>query len=135
MAVFQLSTAYRDAAANLFETTLGTSAVLHLYAETVPANVAAANPATELVTVTLPSDWLAASSAGVKTLLGTWQAVSIATGTIRSWRLATSGGTVHAQGDVSVTGGGAVLTVDNTVVSIIGQQLTITAFTLTIGGA
>ena len=131
----QLSTAYRNTAADAFETTLGTAPLLKFYTGAAPANVAVANSGTLLATLTLPSDWLAAASGGAKTLLGTWQAVSVATGNIGHWRLETSGNTVHAQGTVTVTGGGGDLTVNDITVDIIGQQVTVTAFTFTVGGA
>jgi hypothetical protein len=44
------------------------------------------------------------------------------------------GATCHLQGTVTATGGGGDMTLDNVTIAT-GQQVTITAFTLTAGGA
>jgi len=132
----QLSVAVRNARLNAIETTIDISAVLKLFTEAQPANCAAANSGTELASMSLPSDWMAAADAGEKVLSGTWQDTSANNaGTAAHFRLyASDGTTCHMQGSVSATGGGGDLTLDNAVIAS-GQQITITGFTLTEGYA
>lgn len=131
---FQFSVAARNAAIDAIETAIGTAPTLEIRSGSVPANCAAADSGTLLASMTLPSDWLVAASSGSKTLLGTWQDASAdATGTAGHFRIKVSG-TCHIQGTVTATGGGGDLTLDNVSIAS-GQQVTITSFTLTAGGA
>lgn len=131
---FQFSVAARNASIDAVETTIGTAPTLEIRSGTVPANCAAADSGTLLASMTLPTDWLAAASAGAKTLLGTWQDASAdAAGTAGHFRIK-AGATCHIQGTVTATGGGGDITLDNTSIAS-GQQVTITSFTLTAGGA
>lgn len=131
---FQFSTAARNAALDSIETAIGVSPTLEIRSGTVPANCAAADSGTVLATMSLPSDWLAAASSGVKSLSGTWQDLSAdATGTAGHFRIKASA-TCHIQGTVTITGGGGDMTLDNTSIAT-GQQITITAFSITAGGA
>lgn len=132
--VLQYSAAVRNAKLDAVETTISTSAVLKIRTGAQPANVAAADAGTVLATMTLPSDWMAAASAGAKAKSGTWQDTSAdATGTAAHFRLyASDGTTAHAQGSVTATGGGGDMTVQNTSFAS-GQQITVTTFTLTDG--
>jgi hypothetical protein len=131
---FQFSTAARNASIDAIETTIGTAPTLEIRSGTVPASCAAADSGTVLATMTLPSDWLAAASNGSKTLLGTWQDTSAdATGTAGHFRIKV-GATCHIQGTVTATGGGGDMTLDNISIAS-AQQVTITSFTLTAGGA
>ena len=79
---------------------------------------------------------MAAASSGSKAKSGTWTDASAdAAGTAAHFRLyASDGTTAHAQGTVTITGGGGDMTVDNTSFSA-GQAFTITSFTLTAGNA
>ena len=128
----QLSTSVRNARLDAIETTIGTSAILKIRTGTQPATCATADSGTVLATITLPSDWMAAASAGAKAKSGTWQDSSAdATGTAAHFRIYDSGGTTcHIQGTVTATGGGGDLTVDNTSFAS-GQSFTINSFTLT----
>jgi hypothetical protein len=130
----QFSTAVRNARLDVIESTIGTSAVLRIRSGAVPANCAAADAGTVLATVNLPSDWMAAAASGSKALSGSWVDSSAdATGTAAHFRLYDSTGTTcHAQGTVTVTGGGGDMTVDSTSFTS-GQQFTVTSFTLTDG--
>lgn len=132
----QLSTAVRNARLDVIESTIGTSAILRIRSGAAPANCAAADSGTVLAEITCPSDWMAAASAGAKSLSGTWQDTSAnATGTAAHFRLYDSGGTVCGlQGTVTATGGGGDMEVDNTSFAS-GQQFTVTTFTLTDGNA
>ena len=131
---FQFSVAARNASVDAIETAIGTAPTLEIRTGTVPATCATADSGTVLATMTLPSDWLAAASAGAKTLLGTWQDTSAdATGTAGHFRVK-AGATCHIQGTVTATGGGGDLTLDNTSIAA-AQLVTVTSFTLTAGGA
>jgi len=130
----QFSAAARNAALDAIETTIGTAPTLELRSGAVPANCAAADSGTVLATMTLPSDWMAAASAGAKAQLGTWQDASAdAAGTAGHFRIK-AGATCHIQGSVTATGGGGDMTLDNPVLAV-GQQVSVTSFALTAGGA
>ena len=132
--VFQFSTAFRNAALDAIETVAGTAPTLTIRTGSVPANCAAARAGTVLATLVLPSDWLAAASGGTKALSGTWQdLLADGAGTAAHFSI-DQGATCHIQGTVTATGGGGDMTLDNTSIAI-GQQVNITAFTLTAGGA
>ena len=133
---FQFSTTSRNASLDAIETAVGTSAVLKIRTGTVPADCGTADAGSVLATLTLPSDWLAAASGGSKSKSGTWEDASAdATGTAAHFRIyASDGTTVHMQGTITATGGGGDMTLDNTSIAC-GQQVTITSFTLSAGGA
>lgn len=127
----QLSAAVRNAILDAIESTIGTGAVLKIRSGAVPANVAAADAGTVLATLTLPTDWMAAASSGSKAKSGTWEDTDAdASGTAAHWRLyASDGTTCHAQGTITVTGGGGDITLDSLSITA-GQTVTITGFTL-----
>lgn len=128
----QLSVAARNALLDSLETTVGATAVLRLRTGAPPATCATADSGTVVATMTLPADWMAAASGGTKALSGTWQDTSAdAAGTVGHFRIYDSGGTVCGmQGTVTISGGGGDMTLDNNVLAL-GQQVTITSFTLT----
>jgi hypothetical protein len=130
----QYSTTVRNAKLDAVETAIGISAVLKMRTGAAPANCAAADSGTVLATVNLPSDWMAAASGGSKAKSGTWEDLSADNnGTAAHFRLyASDGTTCHAQGTVTLTGGGGDLTVDSTSFTA-GQAFTVTSFTLTAG--
>lgn len=131
---FQFSTAARNAALDAIEAAAGTAPTLTIRTGSVPANCAAARAGTVLATLVLPSDWLTAASSGSKALSGTWQDVAAdAAGTAAHFSV-DQGATCHIQGTVTATGGGGDMTIDNTSIAV-GQQVTITAFNMTAGGA
>lgn len=131
---FQFSTAARNASLDAIETAIGASPTLEIRTGAAPANAAAADSGTLLASMALPADWLAAASGGSKSLLGTWQdAAADAAGTAGHFRIK-AGATCHIQGSVTASGGGGDMTLDNVVIAA-GQQITITAFTISAGGA
>lgn len=132
----QLSTTVRNAELDAIETATGTSAVLKIRTGAHPATCATADSGTVLVTMTLPSDWMAAASGGAKAKSGTWEDTSAdATGTAAHFRIyASDGTTCHIQGSVTATGGGGDMTLDSTSITA-GQTVTITNFSLTAGNA
>lgn len=130
----QFSVAARNAAADAIETAIGTTPTLEIRTGAAPADCATADSGTLLASMALPSDWLAAASEGVKTLLGTWQDTSAnAAGTAGHFRIK-QGATCHIQGTVTATGGGGDIKLDNVVIAV-AQQVTITAFSVSMGGA
>ena len=133
---FQFSTTSRNASLDAIETAVGTSAVLKIRTGTVPADCGTADAGSVLATLSLPSDWMADASSGSKSKSGTWEDASAdATGTAAHFRIyANDGTTVHMQGTITATGGGGDMTLDNTSIAS-GQQVTITSFTLSAGGA
>lgn len=132
----QLSTAVRNAQLDIFETTVGTSAVLKIFTGSPPANCGSADSGTLLANMSLPSDWLAAASSGTISKSGTWSdSAADGTGTAGYFRIyASDGTTCGLQGTVTITGGGGDLTLDNTSIAT-GQTVTISTFTLTAGNA
>ena len=128
----QLSVAARNARLDALETAIGATAVLKIFTGAAPADCATANSGTVLVTMTLPSDWMAAAASGGKAKAGTWQdASAVAAGTAAHFRIyASDGTTCHLQGTVTDTGSGGDLELDNTSIGA-GQSVTITGFTLT----
>jgi len=132
----QFSVTVRNARLDAVETAVGASAVLRIRSGTVPANVAAADSGTVLATLNLPSDWMAAASAGAKALSGTWSDTSAdASGTAAHFRVyASDGTTAHIQGTITATGGGGDMTLDSVSITA-NQTVTVTSFTLTDGNA
>lgn len=131
---FQFSTAARNAALDAIEAAIGASPTLELRSGATPASCASADSGTLLASMALPADWLAAAASGAKSLLGTWQDLSAdAAGTVGHFRIK-QGATCHIQGSVTITGGGGDMTLDNPVLAV-GQQVSVTAFTLIAGGA
>jgi hypothetical protein len=135
----QLSVAARDAQNDAIETVVSTAPKLRLFSGAPPANCAAADSGTLCAEITLSSDWLAASSAGVKAKAGTWSGVGHANagaGTaVGHFRVKdTAGTTCHIQGTVTVTGGGGDMTLDNTNVAT-AQVVSVASFSLTAGNA
>jgi hypothetical protein len=89
---------------------------MRLFSGSLPANCAAADPATTLATGTLPTP-AATVSSGTVSRAGTWTftgGAGAGTGTVATvYRLYSSGGTCVAQGSVTVTSGGGEMTIDN----------------------
>lgn len=135
MATLQYGVAARDAQNDALETAVGAAPLMQMFSGAMPANAAAADTGTKLVDFALPADWLAASSSGAKTKLGTWTTTGLAgagAGTAAGYfRIKNAAGTVvHIQGDITVTGGGGAMTLNNVSIAN-GQAVTINIFTLT----
>jgi len=132
----KMSVAVRNARLDAIETAIGVSAVLKIRTGAAPTNIGDADTGTVLATLTLPSDWMGAASAGSKALAGSWTDASADnTGTAAHFRLYASDGTTqHVQGTVTATAGGGDMTVDNTSF-VATQSFTVTTFTLTDGNA
>lgn len=135
----QYSTTLRNNQLDQIESTTGVSARLRLYSGAPPANCAAAPTGTMLLDITLPSDWLNAASGGTKTIIGPWTGTGDAgagagtvAGHFRLWDSTVT--TAHAQGTVTVTGGGGDLTLDNPSIAS-AQSVSIVIFTITAANA
>jgi hypothetical protein len=132
----QHSVAVRNARLDVWESTIGTSPILRIRTGAQPANCAAARTGTILASITLPSDWMAAASGGVKAKSGTWSDSSAdAPGTAGHYEIMDSTGTTcHEQGSVSATGAGGDMEVNNTSFAA-GQPFEVTQFSKTAAGA
>lgn len=131
----QYSATLRNNQLDAIETTIGTTPILQIRSGAAPANCAAADSGTVLATFNLPSDWMAAASAGAKAIAGgPWTESSAdAGGTAAHFRIKDSGGTTtHMQGTVGQ--GTGDLQLDNTTI-VAGQTVNITAFTISAGNA
>ena len=133
---FQLSVNARNATLAALETEVGVNPIMTISTGSPPANCGTANTGTVVATMILHTDWLSDPLLGSVTLSGTWQDLSAdASGTAGYFRLHNGDGTVcHMQGSISATGGGGDMQLDNTNIAT-GQQINITAFTITAGGA
>ena len=124
----QYSTTVNNARLDAVETTIGTAPTLTLYSGTAPANCAAADTGTALVSMTLPSDWMAAASAGAKAMAGVWSGTASAgfTATPTHFRIK-AGATCHLQGTAGI--GSGECQVNGTITS--GQTVSVSSFTIT----
>ncbi len=87
----QLSTPVRNAMLDTVESTIGTSARLRIYTGAMPANTAAAATGTLLITLDLPSNWMADAASGEKTIAGSWTGAAGAAGTAGYYRIWNNG--------------------------------------------
>jgi len=133
---FQLSVNARNATLSAIETEIGINPILTISTGTVPGTAGTANTGVVVATMILPSDWLGAPLGGSIALSGTWQDLSAdANGTAGYFRVHNNAGTeCHMQGTVTATGAGGDMQLDNTNIAT-GQQINITTFTITAGGA
>ena len=135
MAGWTLAISYLNTVANAYETALGTSPTHEFRTGLPPATCEDPDSGLLLATITSPSDWLTASSGGVKTLTGTWNSSdAINTGTIGHIRSKTSGGTCIGQGRVGVTGDTSVPVTVQTTAAVSGVPVRITSYTFTAAG-
>jgi len=128
----QNSMAVRNALVDAWETAIGASAVLKIRTGAPPANCAAADQGTVLVSYSLGANWAADAVAGVKTMTSLpLTAAASAAGTAAHYRLyASDGTTCHEQGSVTATGGGGDMVLDNTNIAS-GQTVNINTFSKT----
>jgi hypothetical protein len=133
----QFSEAVRNARLDAVESTISTEPTLEIRSGSPPADTATADSGTLLVTIALPSDWMAAASSGAKAKLGTWAGVgaeAAGAGTNAGHFRIKQSSTTHLQGTITGTGGGGDMTLDN--ISIAEDQaVTVETFTLTDGNA
>ena len=131
----QLSTGVRNAVLDSIETAIGASAVLKIRTGAAPASCAAADSGTVLASLSLPADWMAAASDGVKAKSGTWEDVNAdASGIAEHFRIYAADDTCHLQGTVTLKDGGGHLEVNNTDIKPT-QVFEVTRFELRAPGA
>ena len=135
MATLQFSVPVRNALLDAIETAIGSAPVIELRTGALPANCAAASTGNLLSRDSIPADWMAAASGGTKAKSNTWTLTGlagIATSNIGHFRMFQAGSpdVCVAQGDVTATGGGGAMTVDNISLAA-AQAVTVNSFTLT----
>lgn len=123
----QLADSTRNARLDAIETDLGADPDLEIFTGAAPANCAAADAGTKLVSMQLPNDAFAAAAAGAKSKSGTWQGTGITGGVAGHFRIKTAGGVVKLQGTCGQ--GSGDLQLDNTNIAT-SQVVTVTAFTI-----
>ena len=127
---FEFSILAHNAALDGIETWGGTSPTLELRSGAKPATPETADSGTVLASMTLPADWMAVAANKSKLIAGVWEDISAnAAGTVGHFRI-NKGAQCICQGDVTATGGGGGMTLDNVVLAL-GQPVTITAMTWT----
>jgi hypothetical protein len=131
----QLSVPVRNALLDAIETAVGTVPIIEIRTGAMPADCATAASGTALIQQALPSDWMAAASAGSKAKSGSWALTALAgisTANAGYFRIYDSGSpsACHIQGTITATGGGGDMTLDNISIAA-GQAVTVTSFTLT----
>lgn len=132
-----LRAAARNAMGEAWKTNVGASAKLQLRTGTLPSGEPSLT-GTLLAELALPSTWMGAFgavAAGLASLAGTWQALSVETGAIGHAVLVTNAGAATGLFTVSLTGGGGEVQLNDLTVDDIDQEVTITAFNFTVGGA
>ena len=135
----QYGATLRTAQCDAIASTVAASALLRLYSGSAPADCATGPSGTLLCEMALPATWMAAAANGVVAKTGTWSGTGAAGaggGTNAGyWRLYNNAGTVcHAQGNVTASGGGGDMTLDNISIAQ-NQTVTINSFQITAGNA
>jgi hypothetical protein len=126
----KLSEAVRNATLDSRETTIGTAPTLEVWSGVEPDSMLDTPAGTLLATFTLPSDWMAAATGGVKEMTGSWSGTASATGDQTFFRILDSSAVPHAQGSCSGTGGGGLLQL-NTATITSAQTVAVTVFSWT----
>lgn len=132
-----LRAAARNAMGEAWKTNVGASAKLQLRTGTLPSGEPSLT-GTMLAELPLPATWMGAFgavTAGVANLAGAWTALSVAVGTIGHAVMLTNAGVATGMFTVSLTGGGGEVQLNDLTVDDIDQQVDITAFSFTVGGA
>lgn len=132
------SNSVRDARNDATETAIGASPKIRIYSGTVPADESTALAGNTLLAEgTLPADWMAASSGGVKDKTGTWTLTGqsgAGAGTAGTFfRIyASDGTTCHVQGTFSAAAGAGEMKIDNNSIADT-QTITVATYSITAG--
>lgn len=118
-----------DAVVDLLDAGAG-AGTLKIYSGTQPADADDAASGTLLVTLTFSDPAFGAAAAGVATANAITDGTAVATGTAGWFRCEDSAGTTVFDGDVTATGGGGDLELDNTSIAT-DQTVSITSLTYT----
>lgn len=133
----QNSVKVRNARLDAFETEIGAAPLMEIRDGAMPANCAAASTGQILADGNLPSDWLSAAAAGVKSKLGTWTLTGRGTGAATYYRIYRAGSPTECdeQGTVGPTGSPTYdCGVDNVNIAP-AQVVTVTSYARTAGNA
>lgn len=125
----KLHVTVRNAILDAYETVIGNSPELIIYAGSPPA-LLADSPGTVLATLTTPYDWCADAAAGAKEKLGTWNGLATDSGTAAYYRIRTNGMLFVEQGTIGTSG--ADLTMTDTAITA-NMLVSVTTKTLTAG--
>lgn len=122
----------RNAVLEGFEAAIGPSPRFRFYTGAKPASVLAPRTGTLLCDFALATDWASNAAGGVKSLSGLPLSVlASASGQASYYSITNAAGTVVLeQGDITVTGGGGDLTIDNIQIAA-QQEVRITAYSKT----
>lgn len=136
---FRYTTTVNNARLDAIETSIGTAPNLLIYTGGVPSGGPSAAPTGSLlVSIALPSDWMAAASSGTKAKSGTWSATASGTGTAGYFRITNGSPTDvgQIQGNIDTTGSSPTpdMGLDNTSISS-GQTVTVSTFVITASNA
>lgn len=123
---FQYGVTLRNNQVSQIQQTVGGTGVLKIFSGAEPANCAAADPAGLLATIALPAVFLT-SSGGVTTIAGTWSAAATGAGNAASFRMYDGSSVCHVQGNTTTD-----LVLNNPSIAV-GQNVTVTGFTVTAG--
>lgn len=136
MADVELSSVVRSGMIASIEASIGASPILQIRSLAKPATCADPDTGFVLATLLLPADWMQNPVAGAASKSGTWQDINAdSTGTAEHFSIYDAGLAVrHMQGDVTVTGGGGAMEINNVNI-VIAQMVTVTAFSLTAGNS
>ena len=135
---FQYGVALRTNKIGQIQTTVATAGAnpqLRIYSGAEPADCNTAATGTLLVTIILPTPFLA-SAAGTASLTGVWPATAASAGGAGTnagyFRIYDVAGTpvCHVQGNITATGGGGDMTLNNILVAT-GQTVSVTSFAVT----
>jgi hypothetical protein len=129
----KLSTELRNQMLAQYESFLGPSPVIEIRTGTAPATCEDTATGTNLVSITLPTDWFTTPITGTVSKQGTWSATSQAQGTAGHYRFRSNSGIVHEQGTITTAGGGGDLEIDSINIAL-SQIVQIVTWTRTQGG-
>lgn len=130
----QLAVSTRNARLDAIETDIGTLAVVKIRTGAPPANCAAADSGTALVSWALVSDWASAAAAGSKAFSGVPLATTaLAAGTIGHYRVYASDGTTCKMQGTAGTSGTDMIT--DAATTTLAQAVNITSWSMTDGNA
>lgn len=129
----QYSDQVRNAQLDAITDTIGGTPMLRFYSGSKPASCAVGATGTLLLEMTLPSTWMEAAAAGVKSKSGTWTGLGLSgagAGTNAGYWRIYAGSVCHMQGTITATGGGGDMTAKS-VSMVQNQRQTINTFSLT----